>query len=146
MDWPFALLLILCPLFILMAAGFPVAFCFMMVNLIGAFLWWGGIDGLTHLGTSIMASLTHFALLPIPLFILMGEVTAHSGIAPQILDTLDKWIGRVPGRLGLLAVGAGALFATLTGVSMASIAMMGSNLVPEMERRRYYWVPWPRYP
>ncbi|MFC1979453.1 TRAP transporter large permease subunit [Chloroflexota bacterium] len=137
MEWPLALLLVLGSLFVFMIAGLPVAFSFMVVNLIGAFLWWGGMPGLTHVAVSIMSSLTRFALLPLPLFILMGEVIAHSGIAPRMIDALDKWLGRLPGRLGLLAVGSGAVFSTLTGVSMASIAMMGPVLVPEMEKRGY---------
>ncbi|MFC2069524.1 TRAP transporter large permease subunit, partial [Chloroflexota bacterium] len=59
-------------------------------------------------------------------------------IAPFMIDALDKWLGRLPGRLGLLAVSGGTIFATLTGVSMASVAMLGSTLVPEMERRGYH--------
>ena len=137
MEWPLALLLVLGSLFVFMIAGLPIAFSFMVVNLIGAFLWWGGLPGLAHVAVSIMSALTRFALLPLPLFILMGEVIAHSGIAPRMIDALDKWLGRLPGRLGLLAVGSGAVFSTLTGVSMASIAMMGPILVPEMERRGY---------
>ncbi len=137
MEWPLALLLILGSLFVFMMAGLPIAFSFMAVNLIGALLWWGGSAGLTFATVSIMDSLTRFALLPIPLFILMGEVISHSGIAPRMIDSLDKWLGRLPGRLSLLAVGSGALFSTLTGVSMASVAMMGSTLVPEMEKRGY---------
>jgi tripartite ATP-independent transporter DctM subunit len=70
-------------------------------------------------------------------FILMGEIMFQSKMAPDMLDALDKWLGRLPGRLGLLAVGGGTLFSTLTGVSMASVAMLGSSLVPEMEARGY---------
>jgi len=67
----------------------------------------------------------------------MGEVMFHSGIAPVLIRTLDKWLGRLPGRLSLLAVGAGTLFSTLTGTSLASVAMLGSVLVPEMEQQGY---------
>ncbi|KKK84118.1 hypothetical protein LCGC14_2786560, partial [marine sediment metagenome] len=56
-------------------------------------------------------------LLPLPLFILMGEVMFLSGVAPLMMDAVDKWVGRVPGRLGLMAVAGGSLFATLSGVS-----------------------------
>ena len=97
----------------------------------------GGEAGLHQLIVSIFYSVTTFAFLPIPLFILMGEVLFHSGSAPMMIDTLDKWMGRLPGRLGLLAVAGGTLFATLTGSSMSSTAMLGSTLVPEMEERGY---------
>ncbi|MFC1979973.1 TRAP transporter large permease subunit [Chloroflexota bacterium] len=137
MEWPLALLLTLGSLIGLMLAGIPVAFCFLAVNLIGAFIWWGGEQGLMQIGVSLMESVTTFVLLPIPLFILMGEVIFRSEIAPKMIDAVDKWLGRVPGRLGLLAVGSGTLLSTLTGVSMASVAILGSTLVPEMERRGY---------
>ena len=137
MEWQLALLLIFGSLIFFMATGMPVAFCFLLVNLIGVFLFWGGTIGLEQLVISLLKSLAIFVLLPLPLFILMGEVMFHSGIAPLMMDTLDKWMGRLPGRLSLIAVGGGTLFSTLTGTSMASVAMLGSVLVPEMERRGY---------
>ena len=121
----------------MMASGMPVAFSFMMINLIGVFFLWGGIGGLEQIILSIYDGVVVFALLPLPLFILMGEVMFHSGIAPLMLDALDKWLGRLPGRLGLLSVGAGSIFATLTGVDMATVAVLGSVLPPEMEKRGY---------
>jgi len=78
-----------------------------------------------------------FSLLPVPLFILLGEVIFHSGIASKVLDVADCWMGKIRGRLSLLTVCAGTLFGTLSGSSMASIAMLGSTLVPEMEKRGY---------
>ena len=109
----------------------------MLINVVGVFVLWGGITGLHQLILSIFQSVTIFTLLPIPLFILMGEVMFHSGMGVNLLDALDKWMGRLPGRLGLLAVGGGTLFSTLTGASMGSVAMLGSTLVPEMEKRGY---------
>jgi len=114
----------------------PVAFCFMLINVVGMYACFGMV-GLEQLIISIYRTLNSFILLPIPLFILMGEVMFHSGIAPVLIRTLDKWLGRLPGRLSLLAVGAGTLFSTLTGTSLASVAMLGSVLVPEMEQQGY---------
>ena len=56
-----------------------------------------------------------------PLFVLMGEVMFHSGVAPLMLDTIDKWITRLPGRLALMAVAGGTLLATLTGTNVSVI-------------------------
>ena len=86
---------------------------------------------------SILANLMNFSLIPVVLFILMGEIIFHSKLAPLMLDTLDKWIGRVPGRLAIMAVGGGVIFSTLTGTSVASTAMLGGTLVPEMEKKGY---------
>jgi len=109
----------------------------MLISIVGMYVFFGGTAGLEQLIVSINTSLTTFVLLPVPLFIFMGELMFHSGMAPLLVETLDKWLGRLPGRLGLLAVSSGTLFATLTGTSIASTAMLGSILVPEMERRGY---------
>lgn len=131
------LLLFLSSLLALLATGMPVALGFLVVDVIFMFLFWGGHAGLEQLAQSLFASVASFTLLPIPLFLLMGEVMFRSGVAPRMMDALDKWMGRVPGRLGLLAIGGATIFATLTGASVASVAMLGSTLVPEMEKRGY---------
>jgi len=120
-----------------MISGMPVTVSFMLVNVVGIFLLWGGESGLIQFILSIRASLATFVLLPVPLFILMGEVMLRSGIATNMMDTLDMWLGRLPGRLGLIAVAGGTLFSTLSGSSMASTAMLGATLVPDMEQRGY---------
>ena len=137
LEWQWVLLFIFGSLVILMSTGMPVALCFMCINLFGMYVFFGGAEGLDQLITSIYSSLNSFILLPVPLFILMGELMFHSGIAPVIIETLDKWIGRIPGRLSLLAVAVGTLFSTLTGTSLASVAMLGSSLMPEMEKQGY---------
>ncbi len=137
MDWVIPLIIILGGLIILMATGMPVAFCFLMVAMIGMFYYFGGELGLRHLTVVMRDSVAQFTLLPLALFVLMGEVISHSGIAPDMLNALDKWLGRLPGRLSLLAVAGGTLLSTLTGTSVASVIMLGSTLVPEMTKRGY---------
>ena len=137
MDWWLILIIIFGSLIVLMLSGMPVAFSFILINLVGVVLLWGGTAGLELLILSMGGSVATFNLLPVALFILMGEVFFQSGMALRAIDVLDKWMGRMPGRLGLLAVVAGTLFGTLSGMSMASIAMLGSVLVPEMEERGY---------
>ncbi len=137
MEWQLMLLLFFGSLIVLMLSGMPVAFSFLLVNVVFMFLFWGGSAGLETLVESLFVAVGSFRLMPIPLFVLMGEVMFRSGMAPRMMDVLDKWLGRVPGRLGLLAVGGGTMFATLSGASMASVAMLGGVLVPEMEKRGY---------
>lgn len=136
-EWQLILIAIFGSLFFLMLTGLPIAFCFMLVNIVGVFLCFGGTIGLEQLIESIFTSITSFVLLPLALFTLMGEVMAYSGIGNHMIDTIDKWLGRLPGRLALLSVGTGTLVATLTGSSLGGIVMMGTVLVPEMERRGY---------
>jgi tripartite ATP-independent transporter DctM subunit len=136
MEWWVTLLVILCGLVFLMLLRIPIAFCFLFVNLVASFLLWG-ITGPEQLVLSFTDSLNRFSFLPIPLFILMGTVLFHSGLAPKMIDAADRWLGRLPGRLGLLAVAGGTLIAALSGMSMASTLILGTSLVPEMERRGY---------
>lgn len=136
MEWWLVYVIIFGTLIGIMLSGLPVAFSFMLANLIFGLILWGQA-GLQQLILSMFESVSIFTLLPIPLFILMGEVMFHSGLATNLLDAIDKWMGRLPGRLGLLSVAAGTLLAALTGASMGSIAMLGTTLVPEMRKRGY---------
>lgn len=137
MEWYVIFVLVLGPLFLLMATGLPVAFAFLAVNLVGSYLLMGGFAGIEQLVLNTVDSVSSFTLIPIALFMIMGEAMFRSGIAIDLMDTLDKWFGKLRGRLALMAVGGGVLFSTLTGNSMGSIALLGSSLTPEMERRGY---------
>ncbi len=137
MEWWLVLAIIFSSFVLLVATGMPVAFCFLVVTLIGMSFFVGPRAVLLQLSHNSLDILTTFALLPMVLFILMGEVVFHSGIAIEVIDALDQWLGKLPGRLSLLAVLSGTVLSALTGVSMASTAILGSTLVPEMERRGY---------
>jgi len=137
MEWWLLLTLMIGGLILLMLIGMPVAFAFLTMNTVCAYFLWGGVNGFDGVIRGLFDSITIFSLLPLPLFILMGEAMYNSGLVLKLIDALDKLLGRMPGRLGLLALGGGTLLATLTGASMGSTAMLGSTLVPEMEKRGY---------
>ena len=136
-DWLIPLSVLMGGLIFLMLAGFPVAFCFLTIVTIGTYLLWGGNQGMDIFTRSLFGSISSFTLMPLPMFILMGEVMFRSNIAQDMMDALDKWMGRLPGRLGLVSVAGGTIFSTLSGSSMSSVAMLGSSLVEEMEKRGY---------
>jgi tripartite ATP-independent transporter DctM subunit len=138
MDWLSALTLLLGLLLVFMAIGLPVAFAFFAVNIVGALVFLGGEAGLSQLARNAMASLTSFTLAPIPLFLLMGELLFHTGVAFKAIDAIDKLIVRVPGRLSIVSVVGGTVFASLSGSTIANTAMLGSVLLPEMLRRGYH--------
>jgi len=137
MDWPAIWALMVGLVVGLMAIGLPVAFAFLIANLVGAYLFLGGSIGVSQFLSSSVSSVTSFALVPVPLFLLMGELFFHTGLARRVFDALDVLLGNLPGRLSFLAVGGGTLFAALSGSSMANTAMLGALLVPEMRRRGY---------
>jgi len=138
MEWWLMLTLIVGIFLLLLGAGLPVFLAFTIIDVLGIFLLWGGGSGLSQLIHSIFSSVSSFVLLPVPLFVLMGELLFHSGTFVKALDNLDKWMGRIPGRLCLLSVGGATLFSTLSGSSMGTSAMLGSLLLPEMEKRGYH--------
>ena len=138
MEWWVPLLVIVGVFLLLLAVGLPVFLAFTAVDVLGIYFLWGGSAGLGQLIHSIFSSISSFVLLPVPLFVLMGELLFQSGVFVKALDTLDKWMGRLPGRLCILSIGGGTLFSTLSGSSMGTSAMLGSLLLPEMEKRGYH--------
>ena len=137
MEWYTAGILMLGLVVVLMALSIPVAFAFLIANVVGAMIFMGGISGIEQMINNATRSVSNFLLIPVPLFILMGELFFHCGIADRIFSTLDKVFGRVPGRLSYMAVAGGTIFAALSGSSISTTAMMGSSMVPEMTRRGY---------
>jgi len=138
MAWYQVLLVLLGTLVLFMALGLPVVFAFFATNLIGAYVFMGGENGIVQLVRNAVDSVQSFALLPIPLFILMGEIMFYTGVAARAIDAVDKLIARVPGRLSLVAIVGGTIFSSLSGSTIANTAMLGSTLLPEMYRRGYH--------
>ena len=138
MAWYTILALLLGMLLVFMALGMPVVFAFFAVNLIGAWVFMGGEIGVMQLVRNAAESVQSFALLPIPLFIFMGEIMFHTGVAGRAIDAVDRLIARVPGRLSLVAIAGGTIFSSLSGSTIANTAMLSSTLLPEMYRRGYH--------
>lgn len=137
MEWYEALALLLGTILALMAVGMPVALAFLAANIVGAWVFMGGERGVSQLLNNGLGSLTSFALVPIPLFLLMGEIFFHTGLGGRMFNAIDKLLGRLPGRLSYVTVLGGTGFSTLSGSSMGSTALLGSLMVPEMSRRGY---------
>ena len=138
MEWWMWFLLIIGSFLVLLAIGLPVFLSFFAVNIVFIFILWGGGIGMPQFIHSIFSSISTFVLLPIPLFILLGEVLVFSGVFVKAIDVLDLWMARVEGRLCLIAIGAATIFSCISGSSMACTAMLGSLMLPEMLRRGYH--------
>ncbi|MFT7182356.1 MAG: tripartite ATP-independent transporter DctM subunit, partial [Planctomycetota bacterium] len=137
MEWYEALALLLGAIMVLMALGMPVALAFLAANIIGAWVFMGGSRGVSQLLNNGFGSLTSFALVPIPLFLLMGEIFFHTGLGGRMFNAIDAMLGKLPGRLSYVTVLGGTGFATLSGSSMGATALLGSLMVPEMTARGY---------
>lgn len=137
MEWYWSLALLLGGLVFLMLLGMPVVFAFFGTNIVAAVFFLGGDAGLMQLVRNSVDAVKQFPLIPIPLFVLMGEVMFFTGLAATAIDAIDRLIRRVPGRLSLVAIVGGTIFSSLSGSSIANTAMLGSTLLPEMYRRGY---------
>lgn len=136
MEWYSALSLLIGCFFVLVLFGVPIVFAFFGVNITFLYFFMGE-SGFELFIDGIYGSLSNFVLLPISLFILMGEILFRTGIANRLISTLDAWLTQVPGRLALLTVGSGTLISTLSGASIGTTAMLTRTLAPVMEERNY---------
>ena len=138
MSWQLAALLLLGGSTVLLFLGLPVALSFVAINIVGAWLFLNGEPGLIQIVRNSVVSVTSFSLTPIPLFILMGEVLFHSGLAIKVIDGVERLIKQVPGRLAVVAVVAGTIFSAISGSTIATTAMLGSLMLPIMLARGYH--------
>jgi len=123
-------------LFVLLLAGFPVAFTLGAVALaFGSFFL--GLDFFNLLPLRIWGIMTNFTLLAVPLFVFMGVILDKSGIAEQLLETMGRLFGRVRGGLAISVVAVGALLAATTGVVGASVVTMAVIALPAMLKHGY---------
>ena len=138
MSWVEAILLLLGGAALLLAIGLPVALAFMTMNVIGALIFLGGEPGLMQMSRNMAVSVTAVSLTPIPFFILMGEVLFHTGLAMKAIDAIDRLITELPGRLAIVTVVAGTVFSAISGNTVATTAILGSLLLPNMLARGYH--------
>jgi tripartite ATP-independent transporter DctM subunit len=137
MSWQLAAILLLGGSTVLLFAGIPVAFSFLAINLVGAALFLGGEAGIAQIVRNSVGAVANFSLTPIPLFVLMGEVLFHTGLALKVIDGIERLIKQVPGRLAVVAVVAGTVFSAISGSTIATTAMLGSLMLPVMLARGY---------
>ena len=137
MEWYWAAALLFGLSVGLMMLGIPVAIAFFASNLVAAWLFMGGGLGVVQVINNGFGAMTAFALVPIPMFLLMGELFFHTGLATKCFNAADKLLGNVPARLSFVTLIGGTAFAGPAGSSMGSCALLGSLMVPEMARRGY---------
>ena len=137
MDWPWAIALLFGLIVALMLLGMPVAIAFLAANIVGAMIFMGGTIGIVQVLNNGFGAMTSFALVPIPMFLLMGELFYYTGLAAKMFNAIDRLMGNLPGRLAYVTVAGGTGFAALSGSSMGSTALLGSLMVPEMMKRGY---------
>ena len=119
-----------------MFLGLPVAFAFFAANVLGTALFINGDVGLVFMPMEFHNAI-HFSFAPIALFLLMGEILLHTGVAFKAIGAIDRMISRVPGRLSIVSIVGGTIFSSLSGSTIANTAILGSVLLPDMIKRGY---------
>jgi tripartite ATP-independent transporter DctM subunit len=119
---------------LLLATGMPIAFGLGFASV--AFLFaMNGADSLSILGEVFFGGIASFALVALPMFILMGATVASSPAGRDLYIALDRWMSRVPGSIVVSNLGACSVFAALSGSSPATCAAIGKMGIPEMRKR-----------
>jgi len=103
----------------------------------GFLLVFDGLRSMELLPEIFFGKLDNFALLSIPMFIIMGASIASTRAGADLYEALDRWLTRVPGGLVISNLGACALFAAMSGSSPATCAAIGKMGIPEMRKRGY---------
>jgi tripartite ATP-independent transporter DctM subunit len=137
MEWYSIISLLFGVMVFLLLTGVPIAFAFLIVNLVAAYFFLGGIPGLIGAVVGVFTSITTFTLLPVPFFILMGGLIFHTGLGLDAVNVLDKWLGKLRGRLAILAILMGVIIGALSGSTIATCALLGTILLPDMLKRGY---------
>lgn len=124
-------------LFILLLIGVPIGFALALIGFLGISYLTSVTIALPTLAMSLYGTVTTYSFTVIPLFIIMGEFAATSGLSQGIYEAADNWLRRLPGGLGLATIGGCAGFAAICGSSVATAATMGRVALPEMKRYNY---------
>lgn len=117
-------------------SGVSVALGLLIVSA-GFLIVFDGVRSLELMPEILFGKLDNFALLSIPMFIIMGASIASTRAGADLYEALERWLTRVPGGLVISNLGACALFSAMSGSSPATCAAIGKMGIPEMRKRGY---------
>lgn len=121
---------------VMLALGLHVATTILLLGIIGAALFLGP-PIVAAVGTQIWGATDSFVLLAVPLFVLLGELLVRGGATDRMYKALAAWLGVFPGGLLHTNIGASALFAAVSGSSVATAATIGTVALPTFRQRGY---------
>lgn len=125
-------------IFALILVGFHVGVALAFVSFLGVYLITGRFRvAASLLQTTSYSGVADYAYAVIPLFVVMGLFATQAGATRDLFDAGESLLRRVKGGVGVATVGANAVFAAITGVSVASAAVFSKLAVPEMDRLGY---------
>ena len=120
----------------LLAVGMTVPFAILLPGMV--YLYWkGGIGALHGLGLASWGSMDSYTLTSIPLFVLMAEILQGSGLGLRVYNGLSSWCARCRAACLQTNVAGCAVFAAVSGSSIATAAAIGKVALPQLEARGY---------
>ncbi len=121
-----------------LALGVPIAFCLAGAGILGIYLMtgkWSIVMGI--LGMTPFSTVADYALMTVPMFILMAYFSSSSGLARDLYRAGASWLSHLRGGLGIATVFACGMFGALCGSSVAAASVMSAIAMPEMRRHGY---------
>ena len=118
----------------LLAAGMPI---FLVLGTCAAVLYFISGQPIIGLAQNMIDQLNSTTLMALPLFVMAAAFMRRGGVAKALVDLCIAWLGPIKGSLGLVAVVSCALFAAISGSSVATALAMGTILLPAMLERGY---------
>ena len=125
-------------LLVLLATGTPISIALgltVLVYLVGFSSF--SMETVDIISQRLFTGLENFAIMAIPFFILAGAFLTEGGIAARIIRFATALVGWMPGGLAMAAILACAFFATISGSSPATVAAIGSIMLPAMVKQGY---------
>lgn len=122
---------------VMLVLGVPIAFAMAFMGIVGTGYVAGLPQTLSQVTMIVWDKGTDSIIVCIPLFIFMGQLLATTGIASDLYQFLQRWLGRMHGGLGIASVFACGGFGAVTGSSVACVATMGTIVYPEMKKYGY---------
>jgi len=129
--------LLIALMFLLFAMGLEISISMGVVGVLGLLYLKGFTVGLGVVGSIAWSNATSFSFIALPLFVFMSGILLHSGIGEGLFSAVARWVGFLPGGLAVACIFSCAIFAAVSGSSVATAATIGMIAVPEMERRGY---------
>ena len=118
-----------------MAVGVPVAFSLMFCGVV--LMWFMGMFNTQIIAQNMIAGADTFTLLAIPFFILAGELMNAGGLSKRIIDFAIACVGHIRGGLGIVAIMAAVIMASISGSAAADTAALAAILIPMMAKAGY---------
>jgi C4-dicarboxylate transporter, DctM subunit len=129
--------LLIALLFLLFALGVEISIALGIVGVLGLLYLKGFTVGLGVVGSIAWSNASSFSFIAVPLFIFMSGILLHSGIGKGLYTAVARWVSFLPGGLAVASIFSCAIFAAISGSSVATAATIGMIAIPEMQRRRY---------